>query len=311
MNSTLPRSIMLREDGPREGFQMHSAVVPTAQKLELIRRLASTGIKSIETTSFVRPDRLPQLADAEEVAAGLPEAPGVRFRALYLNERGFRRALAAPKLNVEGYVLIAASESFLRKNSNTTIQQTIDGIERWLAAFASAKIALERVMISTAFGDYDEGKLAPERVIEICARVIAAIESAGGKLPEMTFADTTGFANPEGVKQLVSEFRSRWPEIEVGLHLHDTRGTGLANVYAGLLCGVSRFDCSVGGMGGCPFAKGAAGNVPTEDVAYMCEEMGIATGIDLQSYVACARYAEAILNRKLPGKLKDSGLFPA
>lgn len=302
----LPKSVFLREDGPREGFQMHPTVIPTAQKIELIKRLSATGIKSIEVASFVRADLIPQLGDAEEVAKQLMPVPDVRYRALYLNEKGLERAISFPALSPEGYILLAVSETFLRRNNNTTQEEALERIPNWLKVFQQHQIVLERVMLSTAFGDHDEGRFTVQKTFDFATKILQRITAAGGALPELTFADTTGLANPEGIKRLISLFRNAYPEIAVGLHLHDTRGTGLANVYAGLECGVERFDCSVGGMGGCPFAKGAAGNVCTEDVAYLCEEMGISTGLDLNIYVECAKYAEEILGRKLPGKFKDS-----
>ncbi len=304
-----PKKVFLREDGPREGFQMHSEFVETEKKLSLIEALSKTGIKSIEVTSFVRPDRVPQMRDAHEVATRIENVEGVRYRALYLNKSGFERAKMFPKLEIEGYILLAASEAFLKKNSNQTLEQALKGISEWLQLFRGHKMKLERVMLSTAFGDVDEGKITATKALHVCRKAIERIKAEGGSLQEVTFADTTGFGNPEAVKKLVSEFRSRWPEIRVGLHLHDTRGTGMANVYAGLECGVTRFDCSVAGLGGCPFTKSTAGNVPTEDVAFLCEELGIETGIDLQAYIKCAKLAERIVGRKLPGKLKDAGII--
>lgn len=305
-----PESVLLREDGPREGFQMHPDVVPTKKKLELIAALSKTGIRSIEVTSFVRPDRVPQHADAEDVCKGLTEVPGLRYRALYLNEKGLDRALAQPNIKPEGYLLFAASEPFLKKNNNQTLDEAVSAIDSWFEAFLAHGIHLERVMMSTAFGDADSGLLPATATLNVCERVIDRVAERGGEVPEITFADTTGFANPQSVESLVKGCQDRWPEIEIGLHLHDTRGTGMANVLAGLLCGVSRFDTSVGGLGGCPFTKSTAGNVPTEDVAFLCEQLGIRTGLDLKAYIAAAKLAEQIVGRKLPGKLKDAGLLP-
>lgn len=299
---------MIREDGPREGFQLLDRIVPIEEKIELINRLSQTGVKSIETTAFVRPDRVPQHADAEKLAEGLTAVKGVRYRALYLNEKGLLRALQFPQLELEGYLMLAASESFLKKNNNVTLDEAILGTRKWLTLFQENKLSLERLMLSTAFGHQDEGLIPPEKVVAILDRVVNEISSHGMTLPEVTLADTTGWANPLSVQTLVKCIRSRWPEMEIGLHLHDTRGTGMANVFAGLQVGVSRFDCSVGGMGGCPFAKGAAGNVPTEDVAFLCEQLGIKTGIDLDAYISCAKYAQKIAGKPLPGKLKDGGL---
>ncbi len=306
----LPKKVFLREDGPREGFQMHPEFVPTEQKLELIHALTKTGIQSIEVTSFVRHDRVPQLRDAAILASKLEKVSGVRYRALYLNQVGLEEALQFPLLQLEGYILLAASESFLRKNNNMSLADALAGLESWLKLFQKYKLQFERIMFSTVFGDMDEGKIAVAKSLGV---IQSALERAGslGALPkEVTFADTTGFANPRAIERLVGEFRSRFPEIEVGLHLHDTRGSGMANVYAGLLAGVSRFDCSVGGLGGCPFTKSTAGNVPTEDVAFLCAELGIETGVDLRAYIECAKLAEHIVGRPLPGKLKNAGVLP-
>lgn len=306
---SLPKRVLLREDGPREGFQILERVVPTKQKLELINALSETGITSIEVTAFVRPDRVPQHADAEQVATQLKTVPGVRYRGLYLNEQGLERAMRCRKLDVEGYLMIAPSESFLKKNNNCSIDQAIAAIPEWIKKLQAHGRIFERLMCSTAFGDLDEGKKKAEEVLNICTRAIEKIDAAGAQLEEVTFADTTGFASPESVRRLVGGFRSHWPQIAVGLHLHDTRGSGMANVYAGLLEGVDRFDCSVAGLGGCPFTEGAAGNVPTEDVAFLCEEIGVATGLNLPAYIECAKLAERIVGHQLPGKLKQGGML--
>lgn len=309
MNSTLPKAVLLREYGPREGFQMLAQIVPTAQKLELIHALAQTGVRSIEVTSFVRPDLLPQLADAEAIAAGLLPTPNVKFEALYLNERGLERARACPTLQPEGCVNLAVSETFLRGNSNTTITEAIATLPNWIALFKKHGLTFDRLMISTAWGYHAEGKFSTAQTLDVVQRALAAIDQVGGSVAELTFADTTGYANPRSVSELVEAARRAWPTHALGLHLHDTRGTGMPNVLAGLQAGVTRFDCSVGGLGGCPFAKNAAGNVPTEDVAFMCAEMGIETGIDLERYIDCAKLAERIAGRALPGKVKDGGLL--
>lgn len=307
--STLPKAVLLREYGPREGFQMLPQVVPTSQKLELIHALATTGIRSIEVTSFVRPDLLPQLADAEAIAAGLPLTTQVKFEALYLNAKGLARACACPQLRPEGCVNIAVSETFLKGNSNTTLDQAIASLPEWITLFQKHGLTFDRLMISTAWGYHAEGRFSTTQTLDVVRRALTAIEQAGGAVAEITFADTTGYANPRSVAELIEAARMAWPKHELGLHLHDTRGTGMANVLAGLQTGVTRFDCSVGGLGGCPFAKNAAGNVPTEDVAFMCAEMGIETGIDLERYIDCAKLAERIAGRSLPGKVKDGGIL--
>ena len=305
---SLPKSIELREDGPREGFQFLEHSVPTKEKIELIEMLASSGAKSIEVTSFVRPDLVPQHADADDLCRQLKKTNS-RYRALYLNKKGLERALKHDVLELEGYIMLAASEKFLKENNNLTIAQAINGIGGWLDLFAEKNIKLERIMLSSVFGDRDSGKIEASSVLKIIAQILEKIVDKVQTLPEITLADTTGWGNPQSVKRLIADVKNAHPELPLGLHLHDTRGTGMANVLAGLEEGVSAFDCSVAGMGGCPFAKGAAGNVPTEDVAFLCEEMGIATGLDLESYIECAKFAEKIAGVPLPGKLKKGGLL--
>jgi len=302
---TYPKNILIREDGPREGFQSLQTTVPVAEKLRLIELLTEAGAKSIEVTSFVRPDRVPQHADAEEVAAGLPTKKEVRFRALYLNRKGLERASACENLSPEGYLMTAASEAFLKRNNNLTIDEAKRGAAGWLDVFKKHGIELDRLMVSCAFGEAEEGKISPQKTLDI---VSDYIENLSCSLPEVTFADTTGYANPASIEQLVSGFRKTWPSIEIGLHLHDTRGTGLANALAGLQAGVSRFDSSVAGLGGCPFVKNAAGNISSEDLAFLCSELDIETGVNLELYIKAAKYAEEITGLKLPGKLKDGGL---
>jgi hydroxymethylglutaryl-CoA lyase len=306
---SLPKSVYIRENGPREGFQIHPEFVPTEKKLELINALCKTGLKEIEITSFVRPDRVPQMADARELSLGLPGNSSIRFTALYLNEKGLERALECPKLKPEGYIMLAASDKFLQKNNNISIAEGIKQIPTWIELFKKYKIPFDRLMISTAFGDQLEGRISTEKVLQMTADALKKIAESGAKFKEVTFADTTGWGNPEQVRRLVAEFKAKFPEQTVGLHLHDTRGTGMANVYAGLLEGVEFFDASIAGLGGCPFTKDAAGNVPTEDVAFLCEEMGIKTGLDLSELIQCAKLAEQILGKTLPGKLKQGGLL--
>jgi hydroxymethylglutaryl-CoA lyase len=306
---SLPKSIYIRENGPREGFQIHPDFVPTEKKLELINALCQTGIQEIEVTSFVRPDRVPQMADAKELSLALPENSSVRFTALYLNEKGLERVLECPKLKPEGYIMLAASDKFLQKNNNISIAEGINLIPTWIELFKKYKIPFDRLMISTAFGDALEGKISTQKVLKITSDALKKISESEVKFKEVTFADTTGWGNPEQVKQLIAEFKAKYPDQTVGLHLHDTRGTGMANVYAGLLEGVEFFDASIAGLGGCPFSKNAAGNVPTEDVAFLCEEMGIKTGLNLELLIECAKLAEQILGKPLPGKLKQGGLL--
>ncbi|MBN8550666.1 MAG: hydroxymethylglutaryl-CoA lyase [Deltaproteobacteria bacterium] len=303
---TLPTSVRIREVGAREGFQTLQTVVSTAQKLELIAALSETGVREIEITAMVRADKVPQMSDAEEVIRQFVRKPGVRYTALYLNPRGFVRAEETNRLDNEGWLYGAVSETFLKKNANVSVAESIQAIPEWLTAFASRGKKPQGLMLSTAFGCNYEGSFPDSKVLQVIRSSIEKVEQAGSQLPEVCLADTMGRATPEMLKRLVGAVRAQFPSLYVSLHLHDTRGSGMANVYAGLEMGVDCFDTSVGGMGGCPFAKGAAGNVCSEDVAYLCEEMGIATNVNLDAYCRAARLAERIVGTPLPGKLYKS-----
>lgn len=303
MKINLPKQVILREVGPREGFQTLDKTVPTAQKLELISLLSRSGVSSIEVAAFVRADRVPQMADAEQIAAGLEKRPGVKYTALYLNHKGFERAEATGKFDNEGWLYTAPSESFLRHNNNCTIQDTITGISSWLQTFAGAGKKLRGLMISTAFGCNYEGKISAPAVASIAARFVAELKQQGETLQEICLADTVGLGNPLMVRETISAVREAANGAEISLHLHDTRGTGIANAFAALESGVTIFEASVGGMGGCPFAKGASGNIASEDFLYLCRQIGVETGIDLDIYIEAARLAARITGLSLPGRV--------
>lgn len=299
-----PKKVTIREVGPREGFQTLARVVPTSEKVELISALLETGVPSIEVTSFVRPDKVPQMADAETLVSQLPASrAGTVFTALYLNRKGFERCVTLPNLTTRGWLYTATSETFLSKNNNCSLDDTISGIPEWLKLFESKNIPLRGVVISTAFGCGYEGKAVAKKLGSVIARVLEQVKSCGVVLPEISLADTVGLAVPPEIDEAIQIIRNRTGDSEVSLHLHDTRGMGIACAYAGLQCGVSIFEASVGGMGGCPFAKGAAGNIATEDFVYLCESVGVATGVSLEKYVAAARVARRIAQQELPGRV--------
>lgn len=300
--AALPKSVFIREVGVREGFQTLDQVYPTERKLALIQALASSGLKEIEVTSFVRGDLLPQMADAEEIAAKLTPVAGVKYSGLYLNRQGFLRAEECPKLTNQGWISVAASAEFLKRNSNTILKQIFSELPEWVATFQSRGKKCYGLMISTAFGCNYQGQVSKQVVINIISEITSRLEDLGESITEISLADTMGHGSPKSVRELVELVRTTFPDLTISLHLHDTRGTGMANVYAGLEVGIDRFDSSIGGLGGCPFAKGAAGNVPTEDVAYLCAELGIDTGLELDRLVAAAKLAESIVGFKLPGK---------
>ena len=306
----LPKRVKIREVGPREGFQTLEKVVSTADKLKLIEALSKTGVKEIEATSFVRPDLVPQMADAEDLVKKL-KSDSIRYTALYLNIKGFEKAEQFSSINNDAWIQIAASETFLKKNNNIGIADLISKLPDWFAAFSKAKKSLHGLMLSTAFGCNYEGPIKLEKVIKVLDSVVENSKKNNQQLKEVCLADTMGWATPPAVKDLVNATGEKFPELDISLHFHDTRGTGIANVYAGLEAGVSVFDCSVGGLGGCPFAKGAAGNVATEDVLYLCEELGLETGISLEAYVKAAKLAEDIIGKELPGKYYKAHIFRA
>lgn len=297
-----PKRVRLREVGPREGFQTLASIVETSKKLQLIDALNNTGVKEIEIASFVRPDRVPQMADAEEIIKLFRREAGIKYYGLYLNRTGFERGEACGRLDNQGWLNAAASETFLEKNSNTSLKQILTEIPLWLELFAKHGKSLHGVMLSCALGCNYEGDIATSKVLQVVQQLIQTFGEQGVALVELCLADTVGRGNPRSLQRLIVSIQETYPQIFLSLHLHDTRGTGMANVLAGLQEGIELFDTSVGGLGGCPFAKGAAGNVPSEDVAHLCESMGISTGLDLEAYVKAAVLAEQIVGFPLPGK---------
>ncbi len=299
---SLPGAVGIREVGPRDGFQNEPEVIPTERKVELIDALARTGVKRLEVTSFVRPDVIPQLADAEEVLARVDVPEEVAVSVLIPNERGLDRALELREdLATRGgraafeeiNVFMSASQTHNRKNVNRSIAESLAGLETVLGRAREQGLRCEGV-ISTAFGCPYEGRVPPERVLEIATR----LRDAGAQ--EIGFGDTTGMANPRQVGELFALWREGLGEVvELTAHFHNTRGQGLANVLAALEAGVDSYESSFGELGGCPVPAGATGNIASEDLVSMLAEMGIETGIDLDALVACARRAQEVLGRPL------------
>lgn len=306
--SEMPKYVHIHEEGPREGFKIEPGPIAMADKVRFIEALAETGITKIDCVSYVNPKRVPSMADAEEVARAIRRRPGVGYTGLWLNTHGLMRALRLP-LDLIGVIHMTASESFCRSNTNMTIAQTIEEQRRWLSLYREHGIPVDWAYIMTAFGCNFEGVVPVAqvlRMVQICLDLAAEFDV---RLRGIYLADTVGWGTPLSIEQRVGAVRERWPDLKIGLHLHDTRGTGLANAYAALRLGVDQFDSSCAGLGGCPFAghKGAAGNICTEDLVFMCQEMGIETGIDLEALIDCARMAEAIVGHPLPGKVMHSG----
>jgi hydroxymethylglutaryl-CoA lyase len=311
--SDLPKKVHIHEEGPREGFQFEKQVIPTARKIALIDALSGTGLEEIQIASFVNPKRVPGWADAEDVVRGIERRPGVRYYALWLNEKGFLRALDFPGLFLKGSIQSCASETFLKMNQNQDYTKNLEVQRRTLSLYKEHGVGFFRGSVMAAFGCNYEGDIPVEKVLQAVERVQGIAAEQGVKLDVVSLADTMAWATPESVKRVVGAVRNRWPDVPILLHLHDTRGLGIANAYAGLEMGVDQFDASIAGLGGCPFAghKGAAGNVCTEDLAFMCEEMGIETGLDLEKLIDAARLAEDIIGRSMPGAVMHGGSLRA
>ena len=308
--SDLPASIRISEEGPREGFQFEKDVIATERKIALIDALSQTGLDHMQIVSFVNPRLVPGMADADEVVERITPRPGVAYTALWLNEKGFERALTHDnRLALTGTIQVCTSEKFLQRNQNRTMEQQLAGQHAIVELYKANGVAVERGSVMAAFGCNFEGDIPAERVISLVGQILDVAKAHGVTLQYVTLADTMAWATPRSIKRVVGALRERWPDLDIALHLHDTRGMAIANAYAGLEMGVTRFDASVAGLGGCPFAghKGAAGNVCTEDLAFMCHEMGIATGIDLDALIEAARLAEDVVGHPLPGSVMKGG----
>jgi hydroxymethylglutaryl-CoA lyase len=293
--------VRIREVGPRDGFQNEPEIIATADKVRLIDQLARTGLRRLEVTSFVRADVIPQLADASEVLAAIDPPDGVALSVLIPNERGLDDALRQRDRFHEVNVFLSASETHNRKNVNRSIEESLSGLERVLARARGDGLRCEGV-ISVAFGCPYEGHVPPERVFAIARRLI----DAGAE--EIGFGDTTGMANPVQVRDYFPAVRAALgDDVELTAHFHNTRGQGLANVYAAYEAGVRSFESSFGELGGCPVPKGATGNVATEDVVSMLHEIGADTGIDLAKLLDAARAVQAVLGRPLGSHLLTAG----
>lgn len=287
----VPARVTLCEVGPRDGLQNEATAVSAADKLRYIELLVDAGIRLIEVTSFVHPKAVPQLADADEVFPAIPKREGVRYLVLVPNERGLERALAAGARDI--VVFTAASDSFAQRNIRMTIDESLATFARLIPRAKSAGIRV-RAAISTAFGCPFEGRVPPANVVRV-ARELLALGA-----DELSVADTIGVGTPNQVLEVVAALVDAGIGLDrIALHFHDTRGTALANVLAALELGVREFDASAGGLGGCPFAPGATGNVATEDVLYLLHGMGIATGIDLDRVRAASRFIGRVLEGRI------------
>src|SRR5881227_4137771 len=284
--------VLIREVGPRDGFQNEPELIATDDKVRLVEMLARTGLPRLEVTSFVRPDVIPQVADGAEVLRRAEIPDGVSVSVLIPNERGLDNALALRDRFQEVNVFLSASETHNRKNVNRSIEESLSGLERVVGRSLAEGLRAEGV-ISVSFGCPYEGHVPPERVFGIAERLAEA------GCEEIAFGDTTGMANPAQVREFFAAARERLPGAELTAHFHNTRGQGLANVLAALEAGVRSFESSFGELGGCPVPKGATGNIATEDLVSMLHEMGLRTGVDLPALLECARAVQEILGRPL------------
>jgi len=294
----MTRSIEISEVALRDGLQIERTIIPAEKKIALIDALSKTGIRKIEITGFVHPKVIPQLADAETVAAGITRAPGVRYAAFVPNARGADRAIAAGIDDLK--VGVAISDSFNRLNVRMTTEEGMKATDEIAAATKGTQSRIVGV-IATAFGCPYEGAVSSARMHQMMDQLL------GHGAPIIYLADTTGVANPDRIRRTIEDLDRHFPQAVIGLHLHNTRGIGIANALAGLDCGIRHFEGSIGGLGGCPFAPRAVGNICTEDFVHMAQEMGIETGIDIDALIETARMAQDMLGRTLPGMVMKSG----
>ncbi len=308
--SDLPSRVDINEEGPREGFQIEPGPIATGDKIALIDALSGTGIRHIQVCSFVSPKLVPGWADAEAVVAGFAPRAGVDYTALWFNAKGLERALAfRDRLHVTGSIALAASELFSQKNLNRDRQGNIEAMRKQTEAHLAAGVPVTRIGVMAAFGCNFAGDIPVERVLDTVQDGLGIAAETGVTIADLGLADTMGWATPARIERVVGAVRNRWPELRLTLHLHDTRGLGIANAHAGLRMGVARFDTTVGGLGGCPFAahKGAPGNIATEELVLLCEEMGIETGVDLDALIEVGHMAERIVGHPLPSAALRGG----
>jgi hydroxymethylglutaryl-CoA lyase len=312
--SDLPKSVEIHEEGPREGFQIEPGPIATADKIRLIEALAETGLHHIQACSFVNPKLVPGWADAEDVIAELTPKPGVHYTALWFNARGLERALAfKDKLTITGSISLSASDAFSTKNLNRSHEDNVAAMHKQTQVHQAHGVPVTRISVMAAFGCNFQGDVPVETVLKCAADGFQIAADHGAKIEVISLADTMGWAVPPRIEKVVGAVRDRWPGVTIALHLHDTRGIAIANAHTALKMGVARFDTTVGGLGGCPFAahKGAAGNICTEELVMLCEEMGISTGVDLDKLIEVGRMAEAMVGHVLPSELVHAGSLDA
>ena len=307
-----PARVDIHEEGPREGFQSEPAGFSAADRAALVEALAESGLRQIQVASFVNPKRVPQMADAAELFAAIRRKPGVRYTGLWLNEQGLARARATAQVDLVGTLYFYASDAFARANNGMGAAEFAERQRQWVHRYREEGLPIESAYLMTAFGCNIEGAIGEDRLADALAFIARLQREEDFVLPRLYLADTVGMADPRAVRRRVALAREHLPRARIGLHLHDTRGIAMANALAALECGVDLFDASVAGLGGCPFCGnahgGASGNICTEDLVFLCESLGIATGVDLGKLLEAARLAEKIIGRRLDGRLMHSGL---
>ena len=312
--SDLPSTVEIHEEGPREGFQIEPGPISTVNKVKLIDALSKTGLKHIQACSFVNPRLVPGWADAEKVVESFDAHEDVEYTGLYFNGNGLDRALAfKDKLTISGSISLTASEGFTKKNLNRTHAENMAAMERHVMSHLELGIPVNRIGVMAAFGCNYQGDISPATVIKTLEDGMQIAAKTGAEITLFSLADTMGWAAPHRIERVVGEVRNVWPDMTISLHLHDTRGLAIANAYSALKMGVRQFDSTVGGLGGCPFAgqPKAAGNICTEELVLLCEELGIATGVDLDQLIEVGRLAEDIVGHQLPGELIHAGSLDA
>jgi len=293
--------VQIVEVGPRDGLQNESVILSTEHKIDMILRLAGAGLTRIETVSFAHPDKVPQMADAEAVMEGLPQRDDISYIGLILNWRGWRRAVdtAVDEINMN----VSASNTFNQRNQGSNTDETIDVLGQVVRDASAAGIPVTAT-IATSWGCPFEGEIPIERLV----LVANAVSETG--VSEIALADTIGVADPWSVTERINAVRQSVDDIPLRAHFHNTRNTGIANAYAAVLAGVTTLDSSVGGLGGCPFAPNATGNIPTDDLVYMLERAGIATGVSLEEIIAVSRFMEPLVGKPLEAMMPKAGVFP-
>jgi hydroxymethylglutaryl-CoA lyase len=306
----VPKRVDILEEGPREGFQSEPASIAVGDKVKLIEALAETGLPEINCASFVNPRVVPQMAVAEDIAAAIKKRPGVRYTCMWLNESGYLRARGSG-LSLSAVLSGSASDTFLMKNNRRAPSEYLDEQRKMRQLYTADDLGSGPIYIFTAFGCNYEGDVPVAKVLKCVADLVEICQENSTPPTYVYLCDTIGAADPTQVRRVVGAVRDRWPLLKVALHLHDTRGLGIANAQAGLEMGVDRFDASCGGLGGCPFAgnTAAAGNIATEELALLCDRMGVETGVDLKRLIEAAHLAEHIVGHSLPSKLAKAGVF--